>query len=152
MSIDGLRLVFVSLLLVAGAYVGRSLRGPPHLGAELPERSHETPCEMIEIEGEGVRCAQVRDGPCRTGDRFKDGRRIGRMRPERQALLDVPVDVNRATAEELASLDEIGPRLAARIIKARPFGRIEDVGRVKGVGHGRLERLERSTARLVLDE
>lgn len=72
-----------------------------------------------------------------------------RMAADRLAAWRAPVDVNRATVEELASLDGIGPKLAARIVAARPFAGVEDVARVKGIGVRRLTRLRE---RLVLDE
>ncbi len=49
-----------------------------------------------------------------------------------------PVDVNAATAEELASLPRIGPTLAARIVEDRrargPFRTVDDLDRVPGLG------------------
>jgi competence ComEA-like helix-hairpin-helix protein len=71
------------------------------------------------------------------------------MAPARMAALGTVVDVNRASLEELASLDGIGPRLAARIVAARPFSSVDDVARVRGIGAKRLARLR---ARLSLDE
>lgn len=44
------------------------------------------------------------------------------------------VDVNNASAAELQTLPGIGPALAPRIIAARPFRTIEDLGRVPGIG------------------
>lgn len=53
------------------------------------------------------------------------------------------VDVDRAPAEELARLPRIGPALAARIVADRaangPFGRLEALDRVPGVGPAVLE-------------
>ncbi|GHV37437.1 hypothetical protein FACS1894187_14140 [Synergistales bacterium] len=53
------------------------------------------------------------------------------------------VDVNRATAEELASLKGIGPSLAKRIIDYRQshgrFKRVEDLLNVTGIGVKKLE-------------
>jgi competence protein ComEA len=48
-----------------------------------------------------------------------------------------PIDLNRATAEELQRLPGIGPVLAARIVearKARPFTAVADLRTVKGIG------------------
>ena len=49
-----------------------------------------------------------------------------------------PVNLNTATAEELKSLTGVGDALAARIIEDReangPFGSVEDITRVSGVG------------------
>jgi len=55
-----------------------------------------------------------------------------------------PIDLNRATADELTRLPGIGPALATRIIEARdatPFTSIEDLRRVRGVGAAKLERV-----------
>ena len=54
-----------------------------------------------------------------------------------------PIDLNRATAEELESVRGIGPALAARIIARRDelggFGRVEDLIEVRGIGPATLE-------------
>lgn len=55
-----------------------------------------------------------------------------------------PVDVNRATLEELNTLPNIGPVLAQRIIDERtkkPFANVEDLRRVSGIGPKRIEAL-----------
>jgi len=47
------------------------------------------------------------------------------------------IDVNRAGAAELQKLPGIGPTLAARIVeqrKQRPFGAVEELRKVKGIG------------------
>jgi len=71
------------------------------------------------------------------------------MAPDRLAAWGAPVDVNRATVAELASLDGIGPKLGARIVAARPFVTVDDIGKVRGIGPRRLARLR---PRLFLDE
>jgi competence protein ComEA len=49
-----------------------------------------------------------------------------------------PVDLDRATEREIEALPWVGPALARRIVASRdsfgPFGSIEALGRVKGVG------------------
>jgi len=59
----------------------------------------------------------------------------GRRRPKAPPA---PVDLNGATATELAQLPGVGPGLAARIVAHRkangPFRRPEDLLEVKGVG------------------
>ena len=49
-----------------------------------------------------------------------------------------PVDVNRATAEQLETLPRIGPSLARRIVAYReqhgPFASVEDLRHVRGIG------------------
>ena len=54
-----------------------------------------------------------------------------------------PIDLNRATSEELEQVRGIGPALAARIIARRDevggFGRVEDLIEVRGIGPATLE-------------
>ncbi|HEX9581021.1 MAG TPA: helix-hairpin-helix domain-containing protein [Gemmatimonadales bacterium] len=56
------------------------------------------------------------------------------------------VDVDRASAEELARMPRIGPGLAARIVEDReskgPFGSLEGLDRVSGVGAGLLQAIK----------
>lgn len=55
-----------------------------------------------------------------------------------------PVDLNRATVEDLMRLPGVGPVLANRIVSAResdgPFASVDDLRRVSGVGPTRIER------------
>jgi competence ComEA-like helix-hairpin-helix protein len=44
------------------------------------------------------------------------------------------VDLNTATEEELDGLPRVGPAMAAAIVAARPYRRVEDLRRVRGVG------------------
>jgi competence protein ComEA len=55
-----------------------------------------------------------------------------------------PIDVNRASAEELQRLPGIGPALSDRMIAMRqksPFKKVEDLRRVRGIGPKTLENL-----------
>jgi competence ComEA-like helix-hairpin-helix protein len=56
-----------------------------------------------------------------------------------------PLDVNLASAAEFERLPGVGPALAARIVDLRqregPFASVDDLRRVRGVGHATLERL-----------
>jgi competence protein ComEA len=58
---------------------------------------------------------------------------------------DGPVDVNRATAEELDRLPGVGPSTAAAIVTERerngPFVAVDDLDRVPGIGPAKLEAL-----------
>lgn len=51
------------------------------------------------------------------------------------------VDVNRASRESLESLPAVGPTLARRIIEGRPYARLEDLRRVRGIGERTFVRL-----------
>jgi competence ComEA-like helix-hairpin-helix protein len=107
---------------------------PPFVGPPAPAPT----CYWVQ-DADGVRCAaQKSPTPKATV-----------TAPARMAALGLPVDVNRGTVEELASLDGIGPKLAARIVAARPFATVDDVARVRGIGARRLARLR---PRLKLDD
>jgi Helix-hairpin-helix motif len=143
--VNGARDLLLVLLLSAVPLLSlRGLRGPPALGP--PEAA--PPCDVpVEIAGEGVVCLsadEARSARVSGGDRLRavEGRLAReRMAAERLAEWEAPVDVNRAPLAELASLDGIGPRLAERIARARPFSTVDEVGRVRGVGRRRIERL-----------
>lgn len=67
--------------------------------------------------------------------------------PQEQVVPDFsPLDLNSATAEELAQLPGIGPELAARIIAYREetgfFSTTEELMEVSGIGEGKLAALE----------
>jgi len=62
----------------------------------------------------------------------------------KEARLTEPIDVNRATEEELQRLPGVGPKMARRIIderRKRPFESPDDLRRVSGVGPKTLEKL-----------
>ena len=53
-----------------------------------------------------------------------------------------PIDLNTATAAELETLPGIGPKTAATIISQRPYSRVEDLLRVRGIGDKTLAKLQ----------
>ena len=61
-------------------------------------------------------------------------------------VVGVPIDVNRADADELRSLPGIGPGLARRIVAEREekgaFRGLGDLRRVRGIGAGKLRALD----------
>lgn len=90
-------------------------------------------------------CGDERPDACGVGA-VRAGRAVstatcveGSMMAEDLAALNQPVDLNRATPEALASLPGIGPALAARIVEARPFDRVDAVVDVRGIGPAKLE-------------
>jgi competence protein ComEA len=47
---------------------------------------------------------------------------------------DLVVNINLATEDELETIPGIGPVLAREIIRERPYGRVEELERVRGIG------------------
>jgi competence ComEA-like helix-hairpin-helix protein len=58
---------------------------------------------------------------------------------------DQPLDLNRASIDDLVRLPGVGPALAERIVAARagdgPFASVDDLARVPGIGPAKLARL-----------
>lgn len=52
------------------------------------------------------------------------------------------VNINEASADELAEVSGIGPVLAQRIIDHRPYANLDDLTRVPGIGEKSIERLK----------
>lgn len=73
-----------------------------------------------------------------------------RAAPTKSAPLPQPVDVNRASEDELRALPGIGSVLASRIVEARerdgPFGSLDDLRRVRGLGRAKLDKLAAAVA------
>lgn len=61
-----------------------------------------------------------------------------------RVLLGLPLDPNRASAEDLAAVPGLSPGLAAEIVADRdrrgPFDRVESLERVRGIGPARMAR------------
>lgn len=51
------------------------------------------------------------------------------------------ISINSAAADELDELPGVGPVMASRIIEERPYSRLEELLRVKGIGEKTLDRL-----------
>ncbi len=131
--------------MLAALPLAAAPRAPPFVG--LPSPLARCPVR-IEAAGAGVGCVDEDDAEraqVRPGDRLRlgdDGRLVReRMAPARLSAWQLPVDLNRASPDELASLDGVGVKLAARIVAARPFAAVDELDKVRGLGRRRLELL-----------
>ena len=71
---------------------------------------------------------------------------IGRMAPKKLIILSIPMDINRATREELLAVPGLGPKLTLGIIDYRnrngEFSVMEELKVVKGIGKVKYERIK----------
>ena len=63
------------------------------------------------------------------------------MRAHHFRRWQLPVALNRSSLEELQSLPRIGEKRAQAIVAARPFARVEELTRVRGIGARTLQAL-----------
>ena len=63
-----------------------------------------------------------------------------------EAAIPKQVDINKATATELAAMRGVGPAIAARIIEGRPYKSVDDLLKVSGIGQKKLETIKASGA------
>ena len=61
--------------------------------------------------------------------------------PANLAEIREKVNLNTASQAELESLPRVGPALAERIIAGRPYQRLEDLDKVRGIGPSLLDQL-----------
>lgn len=105
--------------------------------AALSPRARETPRAAPRAADASLTSAVAQRG------RVVPGEASRARRPRRDD--STPLDVNLASAAELEQLPGVGPALAARIVDVRqregPFGSVDDLRRVRGVGQATLERL-----------
>jgi len=92
----------------------------------------------VDSSGALLRCA----GPDRRDGDMETPLGPARMSGPALRMLGLPVDVNRGSVEDLESLPGIGPKLAERIIAARPFTTASDLQRVPGIGKKRWAQLQ----------
>jgi competence protein ComEA len=52
------------------------------------------------------------------------------------------INLNTATQAQIEGLPGVGPKMAERILKARPFSSLKDLDTVKGIGPSMLKKLE----------
>lgn len=120
-------LLYLALVAAAGGVL-RVVRAPADAPGS-PVVAPDLPGDDLARQAELVRQATLLARPLRPGER---------------------IDVDRASAQEIERLPRIGPELARRIVEDRdsagPFGSLEALGRVPGVGPGLLRAMERSVA------
>lgn len=66
----------------------------------------------------------------------------GRAAAFQQTKAQAKVDVNKATAAQLEELPGVGPALSKAIIEGRPYQKVDDLERVKGMGPAKLAELK----------
>ena len=74
----------------------------------------------------------------------KGSSQAAKPRAKKASALTAPIDLNRASPEDLQRLPGVGPKISQRIVEARlkePFRSVDDLRRVSGVGPKTLERL-----------
>jgi hypothetical protein len=91
-----------------------------------------------DARGAMLRCAGA---DRRDGDQVREGV-VARMAGPALRLLGLPVDVNHGSVEDLEALPGIGPKLAERMLTARPFRTVAELQRVAGIGPKRWAQLE----------
>jgi len=104
------------------------------------------------VEAAGGMAANAEADAINLAARLLDGQRVYVPRVGEAVPLDGapeqpsgPVDLNAATEEQLDDLPGVGPATAAAIVAHRvangPFGSVDDLGDVRGIGAAKLEAL-----------
>jgi len=135
-----------ALLLLGGALVGLIIRSSPSskqaseswLQAYFDSVAAVTLTHSIGVDtaGRGIPTLVAGDTLIREASLFPSRRK--------KQLPTTKINLNTASFEELQQLPRIGPALARRIIEyrsQRPFRRIEEIMRVRGIGRVTFERL-----------
>lgn len=134
------------LLLVGAAGLGLAVVHWRAAHPEVVERLEQV--ERTLAPGEeptGPRVAEPVPGRSPDGERVTRGPRPPKRRAVPADEPRAPLDLNRATLDELARLPGVGPVLARRILDTRDalqrFAAVDDLVRVRGLGRAKLERL-----------
>jgi competence ComEA-like helix-hairpin-helix protein len=137
-------LLIVVVVAGVGLTAGQWRRSHPELAARL--EAFDRAGERAPAPGGGSPTTRPPSGPALRSP--SDPPAGPRREPPRGAR--APLDVNRATEDELRTLPGIGGVLAARIVEIRerdgPFASLDDLRRVPGLGRAKLERLAAAVA------
>lgn len=136
------RQLVLLLALLAASGIGLAVRhwrvAHPDVAARLERFDLES------AHGDQGEAREERRDPGGKGDRGPAPRRPRIPKLAAAVAEGSGLDLNRATADDLARLPGVGPALAARIVAAREtgaFDSVDDLVRVRGLGRGRIERL-----------
>ena len=124
------------LLLVAAAGAGLAIDHWRRASPELVEH-----LERLDRAERAAPPEPARREPRPAPDGVRARERAGRDARRPARLPEGPLDVNHASAPELARLPGIGSALATRIVQARPFASLDDLARVPGLRRATLERV-----------
>jgi len=125
------------------------------VGARVVKSKHARPAptaaEVLALDQQIARVREARAGSRSGGGRPKAARKSSASestrtqqssRPKREV---VPIDLDTASASAIEALPWVGPALAGRIVESRercgPFGSMEELTRVYGIGEGMAKRL-----------
>jgi len=146
-----IRICSVCFLLVVGLIVGAiALQSAPAAQRQKMNLNTATRAQLEALPGVGPELAEniISSRPFRSVDDLKNIQGIGEGRfDEIKNLVIVgeeeavspklgpgqTININSATQDELERLLGIGPVRARAIIEARPFSKIEDIMKVKGI-------------------
>jgi len=106
---------------------------------------------MAGINEIGTYEKRILDMPMSTGKTIEiksDGRlNLIEMKSSKKLVLDIPININRATSMDLMMVPGIGEKTAERIVHFRResggFKRIEDLMRIRGIKEKKFEKLRR---------
>jgi competence ComEA-like helix-hairpin-helix protein len=143
------------LLLLGAAGVGLAVVHWRAAHPDLVERLEQVERELADPEdpsatgvgraGDNARVARPPERRSSGDERSARGPRAPKRRPAPPEEPSAPLDLNRASLADLTRLPGVGPVLAQRILDTRDvlerFGAVDDLARVRGLGHAKLERL-----------